>query len=187
MNDRKKKILLVIFGFLTILVLGVGISYAYLTFSIDLGDSIINSSCLKLSLTESEGLDLSSSACVSDEYGKTLTPYTFSITNTCEVDADYSVSLNLVNSSLLDNASKVKLYLTGDNQIEPIFVNKLPSYDLASSVEGVQKTYLLDSGLLQKDASKSYELRMWIDQDVTSFTGTFDTKIIVESSVYNSK
>lgn len=185
--NNKKKILVVICCLFVVLALVIGVSYAYLTFSIDLGDNIIKSDCLKLTLTEGEGIDLSASAGVEDETGKTLSPYTFSITNVCKVSADYSVSLNLVDSSLVDNAKKVKINLSGDKTIEPIFVNNLPSYDLATSVEGVQKTYLLDSGSLDKGATKNYELRMWIDKDVTSFTGNFNTKIIVESTISNSK
>ncbi len=186
-NIFKSKMLLV--SLLAILIIGIGGTYAYIRFFASGGDNVIVSGCLKLSFNEGQGLNLSDSQPVSDDIGLSSDPYNFTVTNSCSLDADYKVSINVLNSSSEGNDSKIKLSLDdGSSPIQnPTMVGSLTENVLAEPVDGVVKSYLLDSGVIGVGESKTYNLRMWIDNDVEDFSGKFDTKIITEATVLGDK
>jgi len=159
-----------------------GSSFAYINFFIEGNETnLVKAGCFKTSFTENNVISLKEQAPMSDTNGKTLTPYTFTITNTCEIDASFEATFNTLTTSTLENESKVKVYLTGDKTIEPIIVEDLTKVDLLEGSSGVQNSYLIDTGVLKQNESKTYNLRMWIDYDVTSFTGTFASKVFISA------
>ena len=117
-----------------------------------------------------------------DEEGMKSSPYTFTITNQCSSSASYQVNLEVLNTSTLTNA----------NYISVMFGNAAP--DLLSSYSTVtptlseaQTSYRLMPGYLDPNGSVTYDLRLWIDEDVTadntdSMNKTFQSKITVVAS-----
>ena len=96
-NQKRKKVLLFI-GILIMLCGVIGISYAYwmLTYMQE-GLNRVASGCFSLSLTnEKNSINLQNAYPILDEEGKTLTPYSFTITNTCDLFASYTVNLEML-------------------------------------------------------------------------------------------
>ena len=95
--------MLIILGILTIVCGIIGISYAVWRLTISqTGINKIATSCLKLELTKEENvINLQNAYPIYDEEGKTLTPYSFTITNTCDMFASFIVQLEMTCSSTL--------------------------------------------------------------------------------------
>ena len=187
LNEKKrrvKNILLALFG---VLILTAGASYAYISFNAEGKETnLIKAGCLKFSMTESAGLNLGNSAPMQDSDGLLTTPYTFTIKNECTSIVKYNTTFNVLTTSNLDNSSKVKVALGGDATVSPKILSNLTKTTLNDKQSNVSETYLLNAGYLGIGETKTFNLRMWIDYDTTSFTGAFDSKIIVEGTAVTS-
>lgn len=95
MLRNKKKIILTILVVCLIGLVGISMSYAYWQFTyMQTDNNVAISKCLKLEMTnEKDEINLSNMYPISDEAGRSLTPYSFKITNTCSMSAEYSVNL----------------------------------------------------------------------------------------------
>ena len=183
LKEKKRRVKNVLFGVLGVLLLIGGVTYAYITFSVEGEETnLIKAGCLKFSMTETAGLSLGNSAPMADDAGLLTSPYSFTITNQCNTIAKYNTTFNVLNSSNIDNIGKTKVALAGSSSVSPILVSNLPIFALNEKPDDVSSSYLLDNGYLDVGESKTFNLRMWIDYDVTSYTGTFDSKIIIEAS-----
>ena len=184
-NPNKKKIL-IIMGILLVLLGTIGISYAYwiLTYT-QTGVNKVAASCFSLSLTnEKNNINLTNAYPILDEEGKKLTPYSFTITNTCDLFASYTVNLEMLEdntmplkyiNSMLNNESVTKLSALADAQTT---INKAVA----------SKT--LVKGALGAGDSVDYNLRLWIAEDVTventdAMNALFSSKVVVVGSVSN--
>ena len=81
----------------------IGVSYAYwlLTFSSHNPSKLVTS-CLNLSLTnEKNDINLTKAYPISYSEWKKLTPYSFTITNTCNLFASYTVNLEILENKKL--------------------------------------------------------------------------------------
>ena len=181
-KDTKKRIFKILLSIAFVLLVVGGFSYAYIYFTHDSKDpTVISTGCLKVNMSESTGIDLSKSRPMSDENGLNTKPYTFTLKNTCNTIAKYNVTLNLLNGSDNGNLSKTKVALDGPNIVSPTFVSNLTIATLNQKPADVMSTYLLVSDYLEPNQTKTYDLRMWISENVTDYTGEFKTKIIVDS------
>jgi len=182
MEKETKKILIRTFMYVLVflLILG-GTTYAYMSFSISgKNDSVITAACLKLELTDENGINLTSTVPMSDEVGLTQTPYTFTISNKCTIDMNYMVLLNVLNTSNTDNLSKVKIAFSGAYSSSPVLINTLTPWSDTSIVpSNVSGSYLATSGALLVGETKTFNVNMWIDIDVTTFVGSLQSKVMV--------
>ena len=181
---KKRKSLVIhaaFFGILLILV-GSAASYAQITFEVTgKKTNKITAGCLKVKLEEDGNIFLTNAIPLSDQEGQNTEPYILTITNTCTIDAHYYVTFNVIDESNLNNIEKVKLSLSGDKTLAPTFIENLDLYNLASAPSYVELTYLIDDGILTTESSKTIELRMWIDYNVTEFEGSIASKIIINT------
>ena len=137
----------------------------------------VAASCFSLSLTnEKNNINLTNAYPILDEEGKKLTPYSFTITNTCDLFASYTVNLEMLEdntmplkyiNSMLNNESVTKLSVLADAQTT---INKAVA----------SKT--LVKGALGAGDSVDYNLRLWIAEDVTventdAMNKTFTSKV----------
>ena len=184
-NPNKKKIL-IIMGILIVLLGTIGISYAYwiLTYT-QTGVNKVAASCFSLSLTnEKNNINLSNAYPILDEEGKKLTPYSFTITNTCDLFASYTVNLEM----LEDNAMPLK-YI--NSMLNNESVTKLSALeDAKTTIDGAVASKTLVKGALGAGDSVDYNLRLWIAEDVTventdSMNALFTSKVVVVGSVSN--
>lgn len=164
------------------LVLVGGSSYAYLHYLIKGEETnLVEAGCLKVNVKELNNINLKDQVPLDDEEGKKLSPYSYTITNSCNLEAYYETTFNTLTSSNSSNDGNVKIYLTGDNYFEPTILTDFRQVTLIDKPSDVNTSYLIDSGYLKSGESKSFNIRMWIDYATTSFEGNFKSKVIVSS------
>ena len=156
MTKEKNKIILVIILILISLIVLVGSSYALLTKSFKSKKLSMEVGTLKIDFAEGNAINMVNAAPMTDSDGMKTTPYTFTITNSGDINAYYTVSNEEELSNTLDT-SYLRMKLTGSD-----------GYD--SGIKTVKElgteTYkLVDETLLATGKSVTYELRMWISQD----------------------
>ena len=189
--EKKKRNILVI----TVLLIGVvaiiGVSYALWSLNlIQTGQNDIVSSCFNITFTDKNNISLQKAYPIIDEDGKKLTPYEFTITNTCDSYASFNVNLEVLNTTTLTNNDAVKVMIsskTGDTETE-INTNLLSSYKTATkTLDNAQTALNLTTGYLNAKESKTYTLRLWIDENVGMNTegvqnAKFSSKVVVTTS-----
>ena len=112
---------------------------------------------------------------------KKLTPYTFTITNTCEAYASYQVNLEVLNTSTLTHYEYVKVALEDD-------ISLLSDNDtIKTTLDNASTSFKLTTGYLDHNESVTYNLRLWIDENVTLesegiLNTTFASKITITAS-----
>ena len=185
MNKKYIIVLSVLGGLLGVSLL-VGVSYAYYMVSVSqTNKNIVKSSCLNLSISNEENvIKLEKQIPIMNEEGKKLTPYTFTINNTCNSFIAYSLNLEELEGSTL--ASKYIMTMVNDKT----YVNmaSLSSTDnyYANSVE----SRVLATGSLGPNASINYSLRLWMDE-ATPLTSdamnkSFRSKVVVVATPTNT-
>ena len=168
-----------------IILLGIGFSYSLWNISVSQDTTnLAESKCFDLSITNKENnINLDNAYPISNDKGKGLTPYTFTITNTCDITAEYSVNLEVLNNSTL--ASKfIDVMFEGN-------INLLSSYDNTDKVNTSSiESRKLTTGILKSKESKDYSLRLWIDynttlEDLNNEIKSFKSKIVVVGKPIN--
>ena len=112
-----------------------------------------------------------------NEEGKKLTPYTFTINNTCNSMMGYSLNLEELEGSTL--ASKYIMTMVNDkNYVNMASLGSTDNY-YANSVE----SRVLAAGSLGPNASINYSLRLWMDEATPLTTDamnkSFRSKVVV--------
>ncbi len=182
---KKKKVLIIVISIVLILSI-IGISYAIWTLNLSQkGFNKIAGSCFSLSLTnEKNNINLVNAYPITNEEGKKLTPYSFTITNTCDLFASYTVNLEILEnntlpikyiSSMINNESVIKL-----SELE----------DAKTTINGSVTSKILAKGSLGSGDSVDYNLRLWMSEDVTpedtdAMNKNFKSKVVVTASVSN--
>ena len=182
---KNKKVLIIIISIVLILSI-VGLSYALWYFNLkQTGINKIAGSCFSLSLTnEKNDINLTEAYPITNEEGKRLAPYSFTITNTCDLFASYTVNLEILEnntlpikyiSSMINNESIIKL-----SELE----------DAKTTIDGSITSKILAKGSLGSGDSVDYNLRLWMSEDVTpedteAMNKNFKSKVVVTTSVSN--
>ena len=180
---KKKKTLLIGIGALIAICLAVGISYALWRITVSQTDTNrITADCFEITLTnEKDMISLENAFPLYDEEGMKLTPYTFTIQNKCASYASYNINLELldtvVEESRLDpKYLKVVLdentptILSSNSSVEPTLSNAYASYELTT-------------GYLDQNEEKIYNLRLWLDENVTLQDPVVGKSIIAKITV----
>ena len=99
---QKKKINMIVLVVSVILML-IGLSYGYFFIRKNQkNNNVAGSECFKLEFSnESEAIKLSNMYPISDEEGKKQIPYSFTITNTCDMLASYTVNMEMLEGTTL--------------------------------------------------------------------------------------
>jgi len=161
--DKHKMSLFVITAAIVMLI---GLSYAWLQITLR-GEREINifaAGSLRLVLDDSmtNGINITEAIPITDDEGRTLEEYTFTLENTGRVDSDYTIYLD--DLDLLEDKTRmqdefIKYYLVRDG--------KELALDLLSTT-GINPERIIDSGSIESGEKFTYSLRMWIDQDATN-------------------
>ena len=98
MNNKKK---LILSGFLLVaLFVVIGVSYAVWQLTLTQTDkNIVTTGCFKIEFSDVNPITIDKAYPMTDEEGKSLTPYEFTLTNTCDSEANYYINLETVTSS----------------------------------------------------------------------------------------
>lgn len=184
-------------GILTVMILvtiTIGTSYSYYSVASEQTDpNEVSTTCFNIEYTEgvNGSINLPATYPMSEESAlANLTPYEFTVTNTCTSEnasspINYVVTLN----TLTDNLPSLPLSLLRYklNETSPSVVDGTSAllsnasvYDLGASTkaeQGIDTSYNLASGTLAPGESVTYNLYLWIDEagttDIanTTFTG----------------
>mgnify|MGYP004566074259 CR=1 FL=1 len=182
----KKNIMFISVSLILLMLLGIGVSYSMWILTVSqTGVNTAYSKCFDLSITNKENnISLENAYPITNAKGKSLTPFTFTITNTCDINASYNINLESLNGTTL-KADYLDIMLDSN---EP---KRLNSYSTATLVntDSVDSRNLT-SGILDSGKSKSFSLRIWIDYDTTladleNSTKLFKGKIIVVGTPTN--
>lgn len=200
MNNKKYMILL-ISTIAIVVIAATSVTYAYLSYNATQTDeNIVTTSCFDISYSDSDSISLNSNGNyaypMSEDSANRLTPYSFTITNTCTTTnstdpINYVVTLNTLTSSPSTiELSKVRYRLDMTNPTSSTGTSALMSeaatYDLSAAIknsEGIDTSYNLVEGTLAPGASVTYNLRLWIDEAAGNevMNQTFNGRILVYS------
>ena len=176
MNKAKKKyVILVVVTILVSIIALIGATYALLTMTIQ-GDKKVSltAGILKVDFTEGDNINLENAAPMTDAQGQKLTPYTFTITNTGNINAYYHVSLEEEATNTLTN-SYLKMRLTNDAGYDSGVV-QVSSYGTGTFDIKSEET-------LEPEDKVTYQLWMWLDNnaDNSAQGKEYKSKIVVTS------
>ena len=162
MQKNNKKIYLTIIGILLLICLTVAISYAvWRIFLVQNNSNKLASSCFKVSLTDQDAINLVDTIPITDSDGAALTPYTFTITNACDSYANYQVNLELLNTTTMTNMSAIKVMY--DDETPSLLTTKETT---EKTLTNASTAYKLKTSYLDKKATATHKLRLWIDEAV---------------------
>ena len=118
---------------------------------------------------------------IPDTEGRKLTPYQFTITNTCEQFISYNVNLKSLEATTMDS-SAVKVMI---NNEAPVNLSILESTSV--SIDTSKDSKILATGSLGSNDSVDYALRLWMDYgttaDTSSMNNVFESKIVVTATI----
>ena len=163
--SKTKRITLTVIGVLLMISLVMGISYAAwrLTLSQTTANTV-NTSCFNITFKEENAILLENTFPMYDEDGKTLTPYTFTIKNNCSAYATYQIQLEIINTSTLKD-EYLKIMIDEKN---PVILNTLQSGE--KTLSEASRAYIIDNNALDVNEEKTYNIRVWLDENVTTET-----------------
>ena len=188
------RIPLAVIAILMIITLFVGSSYA-LWQTTDYQESVnkIASGCFELSFVEDrKSINLDNTYPMEDISGLKTIPYRFTITNTCNVDAEYTIYLNTLQpaagTKLSDSLVKVSLMKEGGATNVAHLLSGVDTntdlthfdYDVKDETGAViterdiLTSYILGDGKLkgktntEEGESVTFDLRIWIDASATN-------------------
>jgi len=131
--------------------------------------NIITSGCFKVELTDENPITLGNAYPITDVEGSSLTPYTFTITNTCNSLVGYQVNLEVLNSSDLLRTDYVKAKL---NDGIPLTLSE--DHQVVKTLENARTSYGLEVGSLGANETKTFQLRLWLDENTPASDEVMD-------------
>ena len=160
--SKKRTIALSIIGIFLLISLVIGISYAL--WRVNLSQTTANtlaSDCFNITFTEGEAIELLNTYPMYDEDGSKLTPYTFTIKNNCASYATYQINLEILNNSTL-NDQYLKVML---DEKSPKLLTNYQEGEI--TLDEAKASYVLENDALDHNEEKTYNLRVWLDENVT--------------------
>ena len=170
----KKIIALIILVLISIIAL-IGSSYALLTKSFKSEKLSMQVGTLKIDFTDGNIITMNNALPMTDEDGMNTTPYTFTITNSGNIDAYYTVSNEEELTNTLDT-SYLKMRLTSDNGYDS-GVKKVKNL-------GTETYKIVDETTLATGKSVTYKLYLWISSEAGNDIQdkVYKSKIVVSST-----
>ena len=180
-NIKKNRLILAIITISLVGLIGIGMSYAYWRSTVIQDKTNVGASkCFSIELAnQANEINLTNAYPITDAEGRKLTPYTFTLKNTCSMSAKYNLNMEMLSGTTLNSNYLAVLVNNKD-------IRLLSSYDAATTViDGSTESRTLDIGLLEGNSSKDYSISLWIDEDVTLeddiLNKVFKSKIVVDA------
>ena len=171
---KHNKFILIFLGILLTLSVLVGISYAYyMVTASQTNKNRLASSCISISLTnEKNDITLNNAYPITDSEGKKLTPYQFTITNTCNIFISYNVNLEMLEGTDL-STDYIKTMV---NSEAPYILSSLDS--ASTTIDKSTESRTLAQGSLGSGDSVDYALKIWMDENTPLNNDTQDKSLI---------
>ena len=175
---------------LVIAVIAIGVSYAWWSFTATQQSvNKITSDCLKIEFTDENPINLVKTYPITATEANSLTPYTFTIKNVCNSQIDYIANLEVMNSTNRLSSDYVDLQVDSSYKLLKDYTKATESYYTKKDGESytVAEKYVIGTGSLLANESKSYSLKLWMDENVTIDNDTqnkdFISKVTVKASL----
>ena len=158
---KKKKIIILSIVIIGLLLIVTGVTYSILSFRVEGTEvNIVKAGILKIDIDENEPITLLEAYPISTDKGMEGEPYTFTVSNTGDIDVIYRIYLDDVQldagiERLSDSSIRYSLTKDGNYLTDTVA-------DLLSDRED----RIIDNGATYPGETFNYELRMWIDEDV---------------------
>ena len=184
-KDKKK--IRIYFSLLVTVICIIGVSYAFFQLFLKQSDNntLVSRTCFDTSLTENtEKIVLENAYPVVDSEGLKGIPFTFTLKNNCSsyirlyITIDSEHRGNLGTKYLDDNYIKVNISPKGTTDGQSIVLGSKKLTDLDNNRKG----YIIVNTGLQANEEKSFDLRLWMDENVTLDQGlgkSWEGKIVV--------
>ena len=176
---NKKEITVLV---LAMMIIVSSISYAfYLAVISQEGENEISSACFRLTMEEEDEIGLEKTYPLSEEEGSELRPFKFTIKNICNKAANYQVNIETLNESTLETEyiryklDEKESKILGEEEEVRTYVNS-----------EAKESRKISEGILLKNESKTYNLRLWLDEEAeASETSekTYVSKVVVISEL----
>ena len=156
------------------------LTYAFFLSIDEIDNNTATTECFKLSFEDSNDIDIKYAYPLSEEEGNSLSPYVFTIKNTCKNTASYQVNIEtLDNSSIKTNNVRIKFEnehskILSDLEDVTTFVNN-----------NVSKSNKITEGTLRQNEQITYSLRLWLDENSTvedTADKIYKSKVVVTAS-----
>ena len=158
---KKKKIIILSIVIIGLLLIVTEVTYSILSFRVEGNEvNIVKAGILRIDIDENEPITLLEAYPISTDKGMEGEPYTFTVSNTGDIDAIYRIYLDdaqldagierLSDSSIRYSLTKDGKYLT----------------DTVADLLSDREDRIIDNGAIYPGETFNYELRMWIDEDV---------------------
>ena len=177
LNNKNTMIIVIVL----LLILGIGFSYAWWRYTVIQDKTNVGvSKCFSIELAnQANEINLTNMYPITDEEGRKLTPYTFTLKNTCSVSAKYSLNMEMLEGTTLNSNYLAVLVNNKD-------IKLLSSYNTATTViDGSTESRTLDTGTLAPNGSKDYSISLWMDKSVTlsddSQNKVFKSKVVIDA------
>ena len=181
MKDKLNNKNIIIIVIVLLLILGIGFSYAWWRYTVIQDKTNVGvSKCFSIELAnQANEINLTNMYPITDEEGRKLTPYTFTLKNTCSGSAKYSLNMEMLEGTTLNSNYLAVLVNNKD-------IKLLSSYNTATTViAGSIESRTLDTGILAPNGSRDYSISLWMDKSVTlsddAQNKIFKSKVVVDA------
>lgn len=212
---NKYKVSLLVIAILLAFSMTLGSSYAFWTTTVvQEGRNEVTAGCLEIELNDqildelgntiSSNINLTNTFPMSDTKGITTKPYELTIKNTCTINAKYTVLLNVLSQTAL-NETNMKYHMVKTAPVSttmvPALINTVQTVPLDLAIKNeiedkmgsaIQNSYIIAEGVLNGSenndgASDTYNLRLWIDESAGNevMNSTFESAIAVYAEATN--
>ena len=174
----------VIVGLLISIISIISMSYAYFLYTEKQeGTNVLQSTCLSFEMTDQQNdITLQRTYPILDEEGKKLTPFTFTVKNTCDAYMSYTINLETLQDSTLDN-KYVKVMLNNEAIVN---LASLPDATF-KYYDGSVSSKVLGTYSLGGNEEEEFTFRLWMDEDTPAvpeaMNKTMSSKIVVNATV----
>ena len=157
---RKNKKVYVIIVLLIGIILLITTSFALWQITLKQYDeNKLTTSCFRIKFKDQDSINLTDAYPMSDEEGKKLKHYIFTITNTCNTHAAYQINLEILNDTTLENISLIK---TSFNEKNPRILTDYLTVD--KTLENSTTSKRIENGYIFPNEEKTFTLNLWIGE-----------------------
>ena len=190
MINNKYYILLLVITVLLVISVITGTSYSlWVVTKGQTSTNVVETGCFEISITENSNLNLTNTYPISDASGLRNTPYSVTVKNTCTINSKLDVWLNVMGTSTMSVDAIKIAYGEKDSISSPALLNTLSDIknDVAPSDDTYSHVYELVSTTLAREATKTYEVYLWMDINATNeqMGKIFNSKIVVNNRAIN--
>lgn len=179
MEEKKKRMVPIVISIIAVIIIVIGASYAWFTLTIEgtkTNTLRVGNLALTLDDESSVGIHDENALPMLDEDGEKTDPYHFTLKNEGSIPSEYTIyldddTLDEGEERIANSAVKYQLDKNGEK-----------TKGLLSSIES-ETTRILDSGKIKGNSTNTYDLRLWLDENVTSEASgqVFKGKIRIEA------